>query len=252
MFRVLRPSFNLLQKQLKVTQCLAITHIPKVQNFHSSQTSMNDKDKPKELELVEDNFATRLYKKMFSGVPMAKLKASGYILVTYCTQRTDIVGFFETFDMPDTFYSWFLITELHIWLIGARLMSEGDAGRAVRNAMVEALWLDCDNRAKAIGDMASSMRSKNIAAIAEEFQAALFIYDEGLVGNDMQLANALWRRFFLSMKEVEADSSQLPDPEKILLLVNYVRRVANYLDKADAVDIIVSTKIEWPPLIEKK
>ena len=79
---------------------------------------MNDKDKPKELELVEDNFATRLYKKMFSGVPMAKLKASGYILVTYCTQRTDIVGFFETFDMPDTFYSWFLITELHIWLIG--------------------------------------------------------------------------------------------------------------------------------------
>jgi len=252
MFRVLRPSFNLLQKQLKVTQCLAITQSPKVQNFHSSQTSMNDKDKPKELELVEDNFATRLYKKMFSGVPMAKLKASGYILVTYCTQRTDIVGFFETFDMPDTFYSWFLITELHIWLIGARLMSEGDAGRAVRNAMVEALWLDCDNRAKAIGDMASSMRSKNIAAIAEEFQAALFIYDEGLVGNDMQLANALWRRFFLSMKEVEADSSQLPDPEKILLLVNYVRRVANYLDKADAVDIIVSTKIEWPPLIEKK
>ena len=105
---------------------------------------------------------------------------------------------------------------------------------------------------QAIGDMASSMRSKNIAAIAEEFQAALFIYDEGLVGNDMQLANALWRRFFLSMKEVEADSSQLPDPEKILLLVNYVRRVANYLDKADAVDIIVSTKIEWPPLIEKK
>ena len=99
MFRVLRPSFNLLQKQLKVTQCLAITHIPKVQNFHSSQTSMNDKDKPKELELVEDNFATRLYKKMFSGVPMAELKASGYILVTYCTQRTDIVGFFETFDI---------------------------------------------------------------------------------------------------------------------------------------------------------
>jgi len=252
MFRILRPSFNLLQKQLKITQTLTITHSPKVQNFHTSQISMNDKDKPKELELVEDNFATRLYKKMFSGVPMAKLKASGYILVTYCTQRTDIVGFFETFDMPDTFYSWFLITELHIWLIGARLMSEGDAGRAVRNAMVEALWLDCDNRAKAIGDMASSMRSKNIAAIAEEFQAALFIYDEGLVGNDMQLANALWRRFFLSMKEVEADSSQLPDPEKILLLVNYVRRVANYLDKADAVDIIVSTKIEWPPLIEKK
>ena len=30
--------------------------------------------------------------------------------------------FMEAFDMPDTFYSWFLITELHIWILGARLM----------------------------------------------------------------------------------------------------------------------------------
>ena len=77
----------------------------------------------------------------------------------------------EAFDMPDTFYSWFLITELHIWILGARLMKvdldkiictsinfpcqEGDAGRLVRNSMVEALWTDCENRAKAIGDLAS-------------------------------------------------------------------------------------------------
>ena len=30
--------------------------------------------------------------------------------------------FMEAFDMPDTFFSWFLVTELHIWLLGARLM----------------------------------------------------------------------------------------------------------------------------------
>ena len=145
-------------------------------------------------------------------------------------------------------------------------MSEGDSGRVVRNAMVEALWLDCDNRAKvfrvlrllelhiytmqAIGDMATSVRSKTIAGVAEEFQAALFIYDEGLLGNDMQLANALWRRFFLSMKELEDETAPLPDPEKLLLLVNYVRRVSNYLDNADAVDIIVKNDIKWPSIIE--
>ena len=28
----------------------------------------------------------------------------------------------EAFDMPDTFFSWFLVTELHVWLMGARLM----------------------------------------------------------------------------------------------------------------------------------
>ena len=98
--------------------------------------------------------------------------------------------------------------------------------------------------------MATSVRTKNIAAIAEEFQASLFIYDEGLLGNDMQLANALWRRFFLSMKEFDNDSAPLPDPEKLLLLVNYVRRVAHYLDKTDALDIIVKTQISWPSLVE--
>ena len=73
-------------------------------------------------------------------------------------------------------------------------MSEGDQGRMVRNSLVEALWADCENRAKAIGDMSLSARSKQISSVAEEFQAALFIYDEGLLGNDVQLANALWRR----------------------------------------------------------
>ena len=134
------------------------------------------------LELVKDDLLTRLYKKIFTGVPVSKLRASGYILSTHCSQRIDIVNFFETFDMPDTFYSWFLVTEIHVWLIGvsplfassggtaartadlqaslqcsviiltviiqARLMGVGDEGRIVRNALVEALWLDCDNRAK--------------------------------------------------------------------------------------------------------
>merc|ERR1712059_207871 len=185
------------------------------------------------LELEGDNFAIRMYKKIFSGVPKAKLKASGFVLLTHCTQKPDLEGFFTTFDMPDTFYSWFLVTELHVWLLGARVMRDGDLGRLVRKSMA---------------DMASSVRSKNIVGIAEEFQAALFVYDEGLVGNDMQLANALWRRFFLSMKE--AEEGQLPDPEKLELLVNYVRRVANYLDITESADIIVKNQIVWPSLIE--
>jgi len=179
---------------------------------------------------------------------VAKLKASGYILLTTCAQRTDIVKFFETFDMPDTFYSWFLVTELHVWLLGVRLMAEGEEGRLVRNSMVEALWADCENRAKAIGDMSASTRSKQIAGIAEEFQAALFIYDEGLLGTDMQLANALWRRFFLCMKESEEKEVPVPDPEKLLLLVNYVRGVAHYLESLDGVEIIVKNQITWPKL----
>ena len=101
---------------------------------------------------------------------------------------------------------------------------------------------------QALGDMSTSARSKHIANVAEEFQAALFIYDEGLVGDDMSLANALWRRFFLCMHEVEDNESPTPDPEKLLLLVNYVRRVAQYLDKMDSIDLIVKNEVKWPSL----
>lgn len=220
-------------------------------NFlHSSSIVYEEKpsNQPQQLSLQGDNLVQRLYNKLFGGVPVAKLRASGYILLTHCAQRTDVVKFFETFDMPDTFYSWFLVTELHVWLLGARLMGEGDEGRLVRNSMVEALWMDCENRAKAIGDMSLSARSKQIGGVAEEFQASLFIYDEGLLGNDMQLANALWRRFFLCMREADEEVTPVPDPEKLLLLVNYVRNVAHYLENLDGVEVIVQNKISWPKL----
>ena len=79
------------------------------------------------------------------------------------------------------------------------------------------------------------------------------MYDEGIVGSDIQLANALWRRFFLSMREVEEgseDGQLLPDPEKLELLVRYVRRTASYLDSKDATEIIVKQQIVWPKVLD--
>ena len=173
--------------------------------------------------------------------------------------------------------------------------------------MVEALWVDCDNRAKvgrvvlvgmkvvlvevfvglsvegmvvltliqAIGDLASSVRSQYIGQMAEQFQvggepghgggdpgpaqAALFVYDEGLLGNDVQLAGALWRRFFISMAEVvvlplpsvSQDEEEQPlDAEKVEMLVSYVRRTATYLAEQDAATIIVRNNIAWPKLVQ--
>ena len=37
-------------------------------------------------------------------------------------QAIDLKEFMKAFDMPDTWFSWFLVTELHVWLLGARLM----------------------------------------------------------------------------------------------------------------------------------
>ena len=86
----------------------------------STSRVISEKKESTPMKLEQDNFVKRMYNKLFSGVPVAKLRSSGYILLTICAQRPDVVKFFETFNMPDTFYSWFLITELHVWLLGVR------------------------------------------------------------------------------------------------------------------------------------
>lgn len=53
--------------------------------------------------------------------------------------------------MADTFFSWFLITELHVWMIMVRYMAEGNAGKIVRNNIVATLWQDTNARAENLG-----------------------------------------------------------------------------------------------------
>jgi len=63
-----------------------------------------------------------------------------------------ILSVFSTdFNMADTFFSWFLVTELHLWMIMVRYMAEGNAGRLVRNNAVNTLWEDTKARAMNLG-----------------------------------------------------------------------------------------------------
>ena len=55
------------------------------------------------------------------------------------------------FNMPDTFYSWFLITELHVWMLMVRFMAEGAYGKVVRNNIVDAMWTDVMVRVNKLG-----------------------------------------------------------------------------------------------------
>lgn len=50
--------------------------------------------------------------------------------------------------LENNFASWFIVTELHIWMLLVRCMSDGDHGRLLRNAIIEAMWSDVSVRAK--------------------------------------------------------------------------------------------------------
>merc|ERR1712107_298875 len=50
--------------------------------------------------------------------------------------------------------------------------------------------------------------------------------------------------------EEGSGEEHVPDPEKLELLVRYVRRTASYLDSKDAADIIVRQQISWPKVLD--
>lgn len=130
---------------------------------------------------------------------------------------------FQKFNLPNTFNSWFIITELHIWMLMVRAMAEGaekgQDGMFMRNCIVEAMWSDVNKRAKKLNAANSSELRRQVLILSEQFQAALITYDEGLLLDDKVLAAALWRRFF----EMNCDNYV-----HIEILVKYVRQQVKF------------------------
>lgn len=147
--------------------------------------------------------------------PRWKLKASAYILYENVADKVLYMKFFEELQMPDTFYSWFLVTELHVWILMVRTMAEGEEGRFVRNNIVEAMWEDVSTRVKKLEPGSSSAHKTQSVELLHQFQAALVGYDEGLLSDDKVLAGAVWRIL------LQQDCSDLENVER---LVHYIRK----------------------------
>jgi len=211
--------------------------------FNSSAISNIDtsdaSDKP--------NIFQKLYRKVIPdklSVSKSTLYKSGATLSACCTHEVDLESFFEVFDMPDTYYSWWLITELHAWMLSVRLsVGNTKEGLYCRNQLITTLYTDMDERAKKVADMDRSSRLNVVWDLAEEFKFAMLIYDLGLAGSDVDMANSIWRRFFLGKED--------PDVEKIELLVKYVRKTVASLDQIKIEDLYSmesGSALSWPDI----
>ncbi|XP_066955035.1 ubiquinol-cytochrome-c reductase complex assembly factor 1 isoform X2 [Macrobrachium rosenbergii] len=191
----------------------------------------------------EPGFLRRMVKKMgWLDHSRSKLRRSGFVLYETYGEKVSALEFIKVCDLPDTFFSWFLVTELHMWMLMTRLMAEGEEGRYVRNCMIEALWEDVQMRAKKLGDSSPTARNEQIQELVSSFQSALFSYDEGLMSDDKVLASALWRRLFCK---------ECSDPERLECIVQYVRRQIAYMDSLSRSEFLVNCKMEWLPLLEE-
>ncbi|XP_022919312.1 ubiquinol-cytochrome-c reductase complex assembly factor 1 [Onthophagus taurus] len=177
-----------------------------------------------------------LNKVPFISVEKSRLSVLGYLLYESIADKIVYVDFFEEFNLPDTFYSWFVITELHVWMLMVRCMAEGDNGRFVRNHIVEAMWADVGQRVKKIGAVNPSATRAQVKELSEQFQAALIAYDEGLQSDDCVLAGAIWRRMY-QRNEV--------DPENLELLIKYIRKHLRMLDNISKEELFSQKPISW-------
>ncbi|KAH8314659.1 hypothetical protein KR074_006849 [Drosophila pseudoananassae] len=200
-----------------------------------------NKAKPSPAAPSEGGILKRVLTKVgFTPNTKARLKVTSHMLYESVADKINYVAFFNDFKLPNTFNSWFLVTELHVWLLLMRAMAEGsetgEDGRFLRNCIVEAMWGDVNTRAKKLGANNPSRTRQQIETLSEQFQAALIAYDEGIMSDDIVLAGALWRRFF----EMNCD-----DYVKIERLVKYVRQQAVMLDSLSRDQFITKPKVAW-------
>merc|ERR1711997_788617 len=198
-----------------------------IMKFNSSAITNIDSSDSNE----KPNIFQKLYRKVIPekmSVAKSTLNKSGATLSACCTHEVDLEAFFNVFDMPDTYYSWWLITELHAWMLCVRLsVGNTKEGLYCRNCLVTTLYTDMDERAKKVADMDRSSRLNVVWDLAEEFKFAMLIYDLGLAGKED------------------------PDVEKIELLVKYVRKTVASLDQIKIDDLYTmepGSALSWPDI----
>ncbi|XP_014093175.1 ubiquinol-cytochrome-c reductase complex assembly factor 1 isoform X1 [Bactrocera oleae] len=192
-------------------------------------------------ERSDNNILKRvLHKVGFAPNTKTRLRVASHMLYESVADKINYLSFFKAFDMPNTFNSWFLVTELHVWMLLVRAMAEGsesgENGRFIRNCIVEVMWGDVNTRAKKLGAHNPSKTRQQIEILSEQFQAALIAYDEGIMSDDRVLSGALWRRFF---------AMNCDDVVKIERLVKYVREQIVSLDQLSPDDFLQKPKISW-------
>ncbi|KAI9218038.1 ubiquinol-cytochrome C chaperone-domain-containing protein [Blastocladiella britannica] len=123
--------------------------------------------------------------------------------------------------LPDTFQTWFAITQVHVWMAMVRLRAEGPEGKEAIQGMVSHLFRDMEDRLWAMGIRKNAIVDRSLKEFLSIFYGGVMSYDEALTHSDALLASALWRNLF------QADPSTL---EAAATFVKVVREELHHLE----------------------
>ncbi|KAK2520583.1 ubiquinol-cytochrome-c reductase complex assembly factor 1 [Columba guinea] len=141
---------------------------------------------------------------------------------------------------PFTFYLPELLANDLPTMCLVRMKQEGRTGKYMCRYIVHCMWEDVEQRGKVMG-INSVVLKEDLRSMVENFYAALFGYDEGILSDDHVLAAALWRNLF---------NRNCEDPRHLELLVEYVRKQVQHLDALSGDDLLLTGEVSWRPLVE--
>lgn len=154
--------------------------------------------------------------------PKYTMRLAGLKLYMCCSELVDYDELFDYLDIPDTFFSYFLLLQIHVWLVIGRVAQEGDEGAFVKRHLTTYMWEDLDAKTKKLAqDGLLKNRREGLAEMHPQFSAAMFSYDEGSLCNDVDLAASLWRILF---------QKNCQDPVKLAKIVHYIRKQIAHID----------------------
>ncbi|XP_006639828.2 ubiquinol-cytochrome c reductase complex assembly factor 1 [Lepisosteus oculatus] len=235
-----------LSRTLEVHRRMELCSWPLSQSrtFHSTAQLFSVKQTPQASEEEVGAFTKLIEAMGFTG-PLKynkwKIKIAALRMYTCCVERINYDDFFEKCSLPDTLNSWFLVAQLHVWMCLVRMRQEGRAGKYMCRYIVHSMWEDVEQRGKIMGIDSVALKA-SMRAMTQNFYAAIFGYDEGVLSDDRVLAAALWRNLF---------NRQCEDPRQLELMVEYVRKQMQYIDSLDGEDLLLTGEVKWRPLVEE-
>ncbi|KAI9197177.1 ubiquinol-cytochrome C chaperone-domain-containing protein [Polychytrium aggregatum] len=146
-----------------------------------------------------------------------------------CTQKlsSERELFLTELGLPQTFYTWFSLTVLHIWIYSARLRAEGAEGKEYQQELFNLLWLDVELKLNEAG--IKKRVGKNIEELMAAYYGQILAYDEGLYEGDAIFSAALWRNVYASQKV---------KPSQLVGLLSYVRKQLCHIDNVSTEDLL--------------
>ncbi|EST08683.1 Ubiquinol-cytochrome c chaperone/UPF0174 [Kalmanozyma brasiliensis GHG001] len=100
--------------------------------------------------------------------------------------------------LPETYQSWFQITNLHVYLLLARFRAfEKPAYKTYAQELINHFFIDAESRMRdRFGVQTSRLVKGYMRDMHMQQRGSVVGYDEGLVGGDERLAQAVWRNLW--------------------------------------------------------